>query len=86
MTKVGAGVMWCNTHHRNDPSSPWGPMPAGEGSRSSASGMGTENGPEAYHAYTVCRSRTISLQSPSARIEQEDWFSEKALSKGVRYG
>ncbi|KAL9078818.1 MAG: hypothetical protein Q9157_002259 [Trypethelium eluteriae] len=34
--RIDAGIVWVNTHHRNDPSSPWG----GIGS----SGVGSENG------------------------------------------
>lgn len=84
MDGLRAGVVWCNTHHRNDPSSPWGgfvAQPSAE-SMSSGSGMGSENGPEALHEYTVCRSRTISLASPEERLATDDWFAET----GARYG
>jgi len=33
---IEAGICWVNTHHRNDPSSPWGGM--------KSSGVGSENG------------------------------------------
>lgn len=39
---IEAGLCWVNTHHRNDPSSPWGGM--------KESGIGRENGREAYLA------------------------------------
>jgi len=40
--QIEAGLVWVNTHHRNDPSSPWGGM--------KESGIGRENGIEALHA------------------------------------
>ncbi|KAI0772099.1 aldehyde dehydrogenase [Trametes elegans] len=42
--KIEAGLVWVNTHHRNDPSSPWGGM--------KESGIGRENGLEAFEACT----------------------------------
>ena len=33
---IEAGICWVNTHHRNDPSSPWGGI--------KSSGVGSENG------------------------------------------
>lgn len=40
-----------NCHHRNDPSSPWGGF--------GQSGIGRENGPEAFEEYTTTKSLTI---------------------------
>jgi len=40
--QLQSGVVWVNTHHRNDPSSPWGGM--------KESGIGRENGVEAFEA------------------------------------
>jgi len=40
--EIEAGLCWINTHHRNDPSSPWGGF--------KESGIGRENGIEAFHA------------------------------------
>ncbi|KAJ2916411.1 hypothetical protein MD484_g3994, partial [Candolleomyces efflorescens] len=40
--EIEAGICWINTHHRNDPSSPWGGF--------KESGIGRENGIEALHA------------------------------------
>ncbi len=56
-----AGVFWVNAHHRNDPSSPWGGF--GE------SGIGRENGWDAYHEYTESRATVIRTSDA-----EEDWF------------
>ncbi|PNS14544.1 Aldehyde dehydrogenase [Sphaceloma murrayae] len=74
--QIDAGLCWVNTHHRNDPSSPWG----GVGS----SGVGSENGIEAYHAYTTMKSTIINYASVEEAKATEDWFGE--ASKDVRYG
>ena len=55
------GVIWINDHHRIDPSSPWGGR--------KASGIGVENGLDAYDAYTVVRSIVVNPGDPAA-----DWF------------
>jgi acyl-CoA reductase-like NAD-dependent aldehyde dehydrogenase len=82
-----------NTHHRNDPSSPWG----GTGS----SGVGSENGIRestsrsprketdsndagAYHAYSRAKSTIINYASAEEARASEDWFREGAGE--VRYG
>lgn len=46
--KIEAGIVWVNGHHLNDPSSPWGGF--------KASGVGKENGREAYESYTKVKS------------------------------
>ncbi|CAG8008180.1 unnamed protein product [Penicillium salamii] len=74
--RIQAGMIWINTHHRNDPSSPWGGV-------TSASGVGSENGIEAYHAYTTTRSTIINYASPEESLESDDWFGG---SRMVRYG
>lgn len=74
--QIDAGIVWVNTHHRNDPSSPWG------GAKSS-SGVGSENGIDAYHAYTTTKSTIINYAS-AEEIAAEDWFKEGAGN--VRYG
>merc|ERR1712046_18132 len=56
-----SGVIWVNCHHRNDPSSPWG----GFGD----SGIGRENGPEAFEEYTTTKSLTIRTSDV-----RENWF------------
>lgn len=73
--KIESGICWINTHHRNDPSSPWG----GIGS----SGVGSENGVDAYYAYTTTKS-TIINYADDQEAESEDWFREG--NGQVRYG
>ncbi|KAI1265459.1 aldehyde dehydrogenase [Xylariaceae sp. FL1019] len=75
--RIDAGITWVNTHHRNDPSSPWG------GSKTS-SGLGTENGLEAYHAYTTAKSTIINYASTEESLVADDWFREG--TGDVRYG
>ncbi|KAI3333716.1 aldehyde dehydrogenase [Ustulina deusta] len=75
--QIDAGITWVNTHHRNDPSSPWG------GSKTS-SGLGVENGVEAYQAYTTAKSTIISYASTEESLAMDDWFRDSAGA--VRYG
>ncbi|XXH01019.1 hypothetical protein Hte_007370 [Hypoxylon texense] len=75
--QVDAGITWVNTHHRNDPSSPWG------GAKSS-SGVGSENGIDAYHAYTTIKSTIINYASTEESLATDDWFRDGTGS--VRYG
>jgi acyl-CoA reductase-like NAD-dependent aldehyde dehydrogenase len=75
--QIDAGIVWVNTHHRNDPSSPWG-------GAKSASGVGSENGVDAYHAYTTLKSTIINYASPEESLASDDWFRESGGS--VRYG
>ncbi|OLN96094.1 Phenylacetaldehyde dehydrogenase 2 [Colletotrichum chlorophyti] len=75
--QIDAGIVWVNTHHRNDPSSPWG-------GAKSASGVGSENGIDAYHAYTTTKSTIVSYASPEESLQTDDWFREGAGD--VRYG
>ncbi|KAI1458584.1 aldehyde dehydrogenase [Annulohypoxylon moriforme] len=74
---IDAGITWVNTHHRNDPSSPWG------GAKSS-SGVGSENGIDAYNAYTTTKSTIINYASTEESLVADDWFKVGAGS--VRYG
>lgn len=74
---IESGIVWVNTHHRNDPSSPWG-------GTSSSSGVGSENGLDAYHAYTTTKSVIINYASSSDTLATDDWFHEGAGQ--VRYG
>jgi acyl-CoA reductase-like NAD-dependent aldehyde dehydrogenase len=46
--KIEAGIVWVNAHHLNDPSSAWGGF--------KTSGMGKENGRDAYESYTKVKS------------------------------
>jgi acyl-CoA reductase-like NAD-dependent aldehyde dehydrogenase len=75
--RIEAGITWVNTHHRNDPSSPWG------GAKTS-SGLGTENGVEAYQAYTTAKSTIINYASTEEALATDDWFRETPGE--VRYG
>ncbi|KXJ88390.1 aldehyde dehydrogenase [Microdochium bolleyi] len=75
--QIDAGITWVNTHHRNDPSSPWG-------GAKSASGVGSENGIDAYHAYTTIKSTIINYASTEESLAADDWFKEG--DGNVRYG
>ncbi len=75
--QIDSGIVWINTHHRNDPSSPWG------GAKSS-SGVGSENGTDAYYAYTTTKSIIINYASTAEALATDDWFREGGGD--VRYG
>ncbi|KAF3021877.1 hypothetical protein E8E14_001520 [Neopestalotiopsis sp. 37M] len=75
--QIEAGIVWVNTHHRNDPSSPWG------GGKSS-SGVGSENGVDAYNEYTTMKSTIINYAAPEESLASDDWFKEGVGA--VRYG
>ncbi|KAJ5771581.1 Aldehyde dehydrogenase C-terminal [Penicillium odoratum] len=75
--QIEAGLVWVNTHHRNDPSSPWGGVKA-------ASGVGSENGIDAYHAYSMMKSTIVNFATTEEILAQDDWFADG--SKEVRYG
>ncbi|KAI0700734.1 aldehyde dehydrogenase [Cytidiella melzeri] len=74
--QIEAGLVWVNTHHRNDPSSPWGGM--------KDSGIGRENGLEAFEAYTQSKSTIINIASMEETRDIQDWFAESSTAK--RYG
>ncbi|WP_147916291.1 aldehyde dehydrogenase [Ruania zhangjianzhongii] len=63
------GIVWVNDHHRIDPASPWGGF--------KASGIGSENGLEAFEAYTRPQSIIINTSE-----EPFDWFGSV---EDVRY-
>ena len=68
--KIDAGIVWINGHHLNDPSSPWGGF--------KESGLGKENGIEAFESYTKVKSTIINYGlDPS-------WFDGE--SENARYG
>jgi len=67
---IDAGIIWINDHHRNDPSSPWGGM--------KDSGLGRENGLDAFIEYTQTKSIIVNVSD-----EHFDWFSGE---HNVRYG
>ena len=58
---LDVGIIWINDHHRNDPSSPWG------GTKDS--GIGRENGIEAFHEYTQSKSVVVRTNP-----KPFDWF------------
>ncbi|POR33375.1 NAD/NADP-dependent betaine aldehyde dehydrogenase [Tolypocladium paradoxum] len=69
--QIDSGIVWVNTHHRNDPSSPWG-------GATSASGVGSENGLDAYHSYTTTKSVIINYAPTEESLAADDWFQEGA--------
>ena len=70
---LDCGIIWINDHHRNDPSSPWGGM--------KRSGIGRENGYEAYDEYTQAKSVIVNFSD-----EPFDWFRNDAPADQPRYG
>ncbi|EXJ86166.1 hypothetical protein A1O1_06536 [Capronia coronata CBS 617.96] len=68
--KIEAGIVWINGHHLNDPSSPWGGF--------KESGMGKENGLEAFESYTKVKSTIINYGI------QPTWFDDEI--ENARYG
>ena len=66
--KLDTGIVWINGHHHNDPSSPWGGV--------KLSGMGRENGLEAYRSYTTVKSIVVNYGGIG------DWFG----TAPARYG
>ncbi|PWY67511.1 putative aldehyde dehydrogenase family protein [Aspergillus heteromorphus CBS 117.55] len=68
--QIEAGIVWINGHHLNDPSSPWGGF--------KQSGIGKENGLEAYESYTKLKSTVINYGVPPV------WFDDEPA--GARYG
>ncbi|KAF9450137.1 aldehyde dehydrogenase [Macrolepiota fuliginosa MF-IS2] len=74
--EIQAGLCWVNTHHRNDPSSPWGGM--------KDSGIGRENGLEAFESYSQTKSTIVNIAPPDETRSLDDWFSDSP--EGKRYG
>jgi phenylacetaldehyde dehydrogenase len=66
--QLDIGVVWINDHHRIDPASPWGGF--------KMSGIGRENGIEAYHEYTQTQNIIVNLSD-----EPFDWFVEDVTGK-----
>jgi len=73
---IEAGLVWVNTHHRNDPSSPWGGM--------KDSGIGRENGSEAFEAYSQSKSVVFNTATAEESRVTDDWFGDRDSVK--RYG
>jgi phenylacetaldehyde dehydrogenase len=59
--RLDIGIVWVNDHHRIDPSSPWGGF--------KQSGIGSENGLDAFRAYT--RPQSLIINSTDTEF---DWF------------
>ena len=68
--KLEAGIVWINGHHLNDPSSVWGGF--------KESGMGKENGVDAYESYTKVKSTVVNYGVPPS------WFDDE--TENARYG
>lgn len=68
--QIEAGIVWINGHHLNDPSSPWGGF--------KESGLGKENGVEAYESYTKVKSTVINYGVKPV------WFDDEVGN--ARYG
>ncbi|OCH92141.1 aldehyde dehydrogenase [Obba rivulosa] len=77
-SEIEAGIVWVNTHHRNDPSSPWGGM--------KESGIGRENGIEALEAYSQSKSTIVNIASVEETRQAQDWFAEDDNTLEKRYG
>ncbi|KDQ64345.1 hypothetical protein JAAARDRAFT_118482 [Jaapia argillacea MUCL 33604] len=75
---IEAGLVWVNTHHRNDPSSPWGGM--------KESGIGRENGVEAFEAYSQSKSTIVNVASVEETRQNDDWFGDDGDGLVKRYG
>ncbi|MFI7618202.1 aldehyde dehydrogenase [Nonomuraea terrae] len=60
--RLDIGIVWINDHHRIDPASPWG------GTKDS--GIGSENGLDAYRSYTRTQSMIVNTADQSF-----DWFA-----------
>ncbi|KJA29902.1 hypothetical protein HYPSUDRAFT_60748 [Hypholoma sublateritium FD-334 SS-4] len=73
---IESGLCWVNTHHRNDPSSPWGGM--------KESGIGRENGLEAFEAYTQSKSTIVNIATAEETRKSDDWFADTEEVR--RYG
>jgi len=62
--QVQSGIIWINDHHKNNPSSPWGGL-------TKESGIGRENGIEAFLAYSQTKSIVVNCGRYTS-----DWFQD----------
>ncbi|CAD7955324.1 unnamed protein product [Amoebophrya sp. A25] len=63
--QIDSGIVWINEHHKNDPSAPWGGV-------KKASGIGRENGRDAFNEYT--QSKSIVVNCAPGGAYTQDWF------------
>ncbi len=63
--QLDIGIIWINDHHRIDPASPWG------GTKNS--GIGTENGYDAYLGYSRPQSTIVNISD-----QKFDWYATTA--------
>ncbi|KAL8281121.1 hypothetical protein RQP46_006479 [Phenoliferia psychrophenolica] len=74
--QLECGLVWINTHHRNDPSSAWGGF--------KNSGIGRENGVEAFHSYSKTKSVIVNYAPEEESRAMDDWFNDAGVE--ARYG
>lgn len=67
-SRLEAGMVWVNDHHRLDPSSPWGGL--------KESGIGREGGWESFHDFTHVRAVTVRTAP-----DDVDWYGGKTTGR-----
>ncbi len=67
-SRLEAGMVWVNDHHRLDPSSPWGGL--------KESGTGREGGWESFHDFTHVRAVTVRTAP-----DDVDWYGGVATGR-----
>jgi acyl-CoA reductase-like NAD-dependent aldehyde dehydrogenase len=67
-SRLEAGMVWVNDHHRLDPSSPWGGL--------KESGIGREGGWESFHDFTHVRAVTVRTAP-----DDVDWYGGLATGR-----
>jgi acyl-CoA reductase-like NAD-dependent aldehyde dehydrogenase len=64
-SRIEAGMVWVNDHHRLDPAAPWGGL--------KDSGVGREGGWESFHEFTEIQSITVRVAE-----DDVDWYGSDA--------
>jgi acyl-CoA reductase-like NAD-dependent aldehyde dehydrogenase len=67
-SRLEAGMVWVNDHHRLDPASPWGGL--------KDSGVGREGGWESFHDFTHVRAVTVRTAP-----DDVDWYGGRATGR-----
>jgi acyl-CoA reductase-like NAD-dependent aldehyde dehydrogenase len=67
-SRLEAGMVWVNDHHRLDPASPWGGL--------KDSGVGREGGWESFHDFTHVRAVTVRTAP-----DDVDWYGGQATGR-----